>query len=233
MKEKARGPARGIRPSARVAGLAGLAAAALAASSCGNKLPEIEAVEWRLESRPAPGGPAYESLSAFASVKDEDGIDNIDQVWVLNDDSAYAWEFTDADWVKATEGGDTWIGASALATPELASMPRGDYRFIVIDAAGQRSEKAFRVSGSFPDRKAPSVSFSRGRLTIGTSWPETLALAFDGAGALLASPGAPAAASSLADAFGKDVAARTAQVAAYGYDPELRMGAFSERIKAR
>src|SRR5208283_2062276 len=108
MKEKARGPARRIRPSARVAGLAGLAAAALAASSCGNKLPEIEAVEWRLESRPAPGGPAYESLSVFGSVKDEDGIDNIDQVWILNDDSAYAWEFTDADWVKATEGGDTW-----------------------------------------------------------------------------------------------------------------------------
>lgn len=209
------------------------ALAALAASACGNKLPEIGAVEWRLESRPAPVGPPYESLSVFASVKDDNGIDDILEIWVLKDDSAYAWKFTDTDWIKATDGGDDWIGASAIATPELASMPRGTYRFIAIDAAGQRAEKEFEVTGSFPDRKAPSLSCADGMLTVVSTWPETLALAFDATGSLLASPGAQAGPSSLAGTFGSDLAARTVQVAAYGYDPELKMGAFSDRIKAR
>jgi hypothetical protein len=215
----------------RIAVLAALAV--LAASGCGGKPPEISVVEWRLETRPAEFGPAYESLSVFASIKDEDGLDNIDELWVLNDDSAFAWKLTNADWIKTTEGGDDWIGGSSFATPELAGMPRGIYRLIAIDAAGQRAEKEFRVSGSFPDRKAPTVSYSRDMLTIGSPWPETLALAFDGTGALIASRGAQTRPSSLSASFGRDVAPRTDEVGAYGYDPALRMGAFSTRIKTR
>jgi len=209
------------------------ACGALLASGCGGKLPEVAAVEWRLESRPAESGSAYESLSVFASVKDEDGIDNIDALWVLNDDSALAWKLTNAEWIKVTEGGDTWIGGSSLATPELAGMPRGAYRLVAIDAAGERAEMEFRVTGSFPDRKAPSASYSGDKLAFASTWPETLALAFDGTGALLSSPAAPVKASSLAEAFGQDIAARTAEVGAYGYDPELKMGAFSKRVKTR
>jgi hypothetical protein len=215
----------------RLAVLAALAA--LAVAGCGGKPPEISVVEWRLETRPAESGPAYESLSVFASLKDENGLDNIVELWVLHDDSALAWKLTNADWIKATEGGDDWIGGSSLTTPELAGMPRGGYRLIAIDAAGQRAEKEFRVSGSFPDKKAPSVSYSGEKLTIGSPWPETLALAFDGTGALIASPEARALASSLSTSFGRDVASRTAEVGAYGYDPSLRMGAFSPRIKTR
>ncbi len=128
------------------------ALAALAATACGNKLPEISTVEWRLETRPLAGGPAYESLSVFAQIKDEDGIDNVSEIWILNDESAYAWKLTNADWIKATEGADIWIGASAIATPELAAMPRGEYRFVVIDAAGQRAEKEFE----FPEASRKS-----------------------------------------------------------------------------
>jgi hypothetical protein len=104
---------------------------------------------------------------------------------------------------------------------------------IAIDAAGQRTEKEFRISGSFPGNKAPSMSFSGGKLAIGSSWPETLALAFDGAGALIASPGASGSPSPLSAVFGQEVALRIAEVGAYGYDPALRMGAFSKRIKTR
>jgi hypothetical protein len=221
------------------AGRAALAlAAALASAGCGNKLPEIATLEWRLEKRPAPestsdGGSDYESLSVFATIRDDDGLDNVSELWILNDDSALAWKLTDADWIKVAEGSDTWMGASALASPELAGMPRGSYRLVAIDAAGQRTEREFRVSGSFPDKKAPATGFSGDRLAISSSWPETLALAFDGTGVLIASPGALAQASSLAEVFGQDIAARTAEVGAYGYDPALRMGAFSKRAKTR
>jgi hypothetical protein len=219
--------------AARAFGIVAISSAALSALGCGSKLPEILALEWRLESRPSAEGRDYESISVFASLKDEEGLDAVDELWILNDDSALAWKLTNEDWIKVQAGSDTWIGGSALASPELTSMPRGAYRLIAIDAAGQRVEREFRISGSFTDRRAPSASYSGGRLSIDTAWPETLALAFDGTGALIASPGALAQPSSLDTSFGRDIALRTAEVGAYGYDPSLRMGAFSKRVKTR
>lgn len=239
---EARGAAR---LAVRAAALAALALAAVAAASCGSRPPEVAAVEWRLEARPraqgsgeagasgAPAGGSYESLSAFGSIKDEEGMDNISEIWILNDEASFAWKLTDADWTKSSSGSDTWIGAAALATPELGSLPRGDYRLVAIDAAGSRAELGFSVSGDFPDRRPPSLSYERGSVRVGSAWPETLVLAFDAAGALLSSQPAPAQASGIETVFGKDLAQRTAALAAYGYDPALRMGSYSRRTTIR
>jgi hypothetical protein len=212
-----------------------LGASAPALVSCGGKLPRVAAVEWRLESRPGANGTAYESLSVFGSIKDEDGLDNIEEIWVVNDASALAWKLTNAEWTKASEGTEDWIGGSSLATAELAPLPRGDYRLVAIDASGQRAEMAFAVAGDFPDKKAPSVSYSigDGSLAIRSDWTENLVLAFDAAGALLSSSAAPKKAAALADIFGYETAQRIALVGAYGFEPEIKMGAFSPRIKTR
>jgi hypothetical protein len=201
-------------------------------ASCGGKPPEVAAVEWRLELRPSKEG-AYESLSAFASIKDEDGIEDLDTLWVLHDGSALAWPLTNSDWTRRAEGADTWIGASGLARNDYGPMPRGEYRLVAIDAAGERVEKAFRVEGSFPGIAAPEVFFEGGKLRAASAWPETLILAFDGAGGLLASAAYAGSAEGLPELFGQEAAARTAEVAAYGYDPTRKMGAYSWKKKTR
>lgn len=213
--------------------LLALACLATLLGSCGSKPPSIVAVEWRIESRPESSGGRYESLSAFASVKDEAGIDNISELWVVNDEACLAWKLTDADWTKSSSGSDTWLGAASLATPELGGLPRGGYRMIAIDAAGSQAELGFSVSGDFPSRPAPSLSYSGGKIIVASSWPETLVLAFDSAGTLVGSYPAPSSASSLEAVTGADIAQRTAAVSAYGYDPALKMGAFSLRTKTR
>jgi hypothetical protein len=218
-----------IRPTLAFAAI-GLAAAA---SGCSVKPPEIAAIEWRLESRPSESGSPYESLSVFADIKDEEGLDNLVELWVVEDESALSWKMTDADWIKAVEGGDTWFGASALSMADFSPMPRGTYRFIAIDAGGQRVEREFQVAGDFPDRQPPTLAFAKDSLSLHSEWPETLLLAFDSAGALIAMPGAQAGATSLAGALGEDSASRTAEIGAYGYDPNLRMGSFSKRAKTR
>jgi hypothetical protein len=222
------------KPSRRGSTLALLAALAvtLPAIGCGVKPPELSTVECRIESRPSDKA-AYESLSVFSIVKDEDGLDNIVELWIVNDASALCWKLTSANWTKAVEGGDTWIGASNLAEADFSPLPRGSYRLVAIDAAGQRAEQKFEISGNFPDKEAPDLSYAGGELTIRSDWAETLALAFDGTAALIASPGAFLGKESLATAFGQDIAARTAWVGAYGYDPTLKMGAFSKRVKTR
>jgi len=206
---------------------------ALAIVSCGSKPPEITAVEWRIEARPIDRKSTFESLSVFGVVKDEDSMDNIEELWAVNDDAGLAWKMTNADWIKTVEGGDTWIGCSSLAAPELGPLPRGKYRLIAIDAAGQRAEQSFDVTGSSPDKAAPDASYAGEKLTVRSDWPETLALAFDATGMILSSPAAPKGAASLAEEFGDAVAPRVAAVGAYGYDPSIRMGAFSSRTKTR
>lgn len=200
---------------------------------CGNSAPEIAAVEWRLEARPDAQGKSYESLSAFASLKHGDGIDSIDTLWIVNDASGLAWKLDPDGWEKTIEGSDTWIGGSDLATQDFAALPRGEYRFVATDIAGQKTEKSFKVSGSFPGWGPPSISISDRRLSIGSSWPETLAVAYDGVGDLIASTAAPRQPSGLEDNFGADVGSRVAEVAAYGYAPELHMGSFSKRVRAK
>jgi hypothetical protein len=203
--------------------------------SCGIKPPELSSVEWRIESRPSDMGTRYESLSAFASIKDESGLDNIDTIWIVDDDDALAWKLTSADWTKPSQGPSDWIGGSSLAAPDLGPIPRGKYRFVAIDASGQQAELAFAVGGAFPAKKAPEISYSSssGQLSVRSEWTETLVLTFDAAGVFLRSAAAPEKAESLADLLGDDGAERTALVGAYGYEPGSRMGAFSQRIKTR
>lgn len=201
--------------------------------SCGSKPPSVATVEWRLESRPNPAGGEYESLSAFASVVADEGIDNIAELWVVNDAEALSWKLTAADWTKTVSGSDNWLGGSSLALPDFGPLPRGDYRMIAIDAAGQEAQASFQIAGAFPDTPPPRASYEKGRLSVVSSWPETLVLGFDAAGSLIASPAAPKGGSSLAGAFGVDIAGRVAAVGVYGYDPSLRMGSFSKRITTR
>jgi hypothetical protein len=210
-------------------------AATFSIVACGGKPPEVSAVEWRLETRPSERGSPFESLSVFGSIKDEDGLDNIEEIWIVHDESSFAWKLTSAEWTKAEEGTDNWIGGSSLATPELGPLPRGKYRLVAIDAAGQKAESPFELAGDFPNKTAPSLSYSskEGSLSVRSDWTETLALAFDAAGSLLSTVAAPTNTTTLAELFGDDIVDRIALVGTYGYEPELKMGAFSPRVKTR
>jgi hypothetical protein len=219
----------------RVAALAGLASVmvfSLLVCSCGGKAPEIALVEWRLELRPSKDG-AYESLSAFASIRDDDGIEDIAELFLVNDAEAYAWPLTNADWTKRREGADDWIGAAGFVRPDFGPMPRGEYRIVAIDAAGESVERAFTVEGAFPSLAAPELTYERGAASLRSSWPETLILGYDATGALVAQAAWIGKAETLADLYGEEPAARVAEIAAYGYDPARRMGAYSWKRKTR
>jgi hypothetical protein len=217
---------------------AALAAAALPAvaallaatvlSGCGDEPPTVQAVEWRLEARPSESGPRYESLSAFASIKGGAAEGSIDEVWIVNDASALAWKLTADDWIKTADGSDAWIGGSPLAMSDFSPLPRGEYRVVAIDPAGRRAEKPFTLAGEFPARPSPTISIDSKGVAISSSWPENLVLGYDGAGELAGSAAAPSARSPLASVLGA-AALKSMAIAAYGYDPGLRMGAFSDR----
>jgi hypothetical protein len=204
-------------------------AAGLVVVGCGGKAPELPAVEWRIEMRPSHEGP-YESLSVFGDVKDSNGPDDIVELWIIQDDDRLAWKLTDATWTKRTEGGDTWIGAADIVRNDYAALTRGEYRVMAIDAAGDRTERSFRIEGRFPDHGPPSIAYAAGDLQVESSWPETLVLAFDAVGSLMASKPVSPAGTSVEAVFGRDMALKIQELAAYGYDPSAHAGYYSRRI---
>ncbi len=213
--------------------LAVLAAAATAFVSCGDEPPSISFVEWRIEARPLEAGARYESLSGFASIKGGAGESSIDELWIVNDAEALAWKLTAEDWIKKDDGSDAWIGGAPFAMNDFSTIPRGQYRAVAINPAGQRAELTFTVHGDFPSKASPTLRLDSGGVSVSTSWSETLILAYDGAGELIAQTPAPTSRTSLTALFGAANADRAVQLAVYGYEPDRRMGAFSPRISVK
>jgi hypothetical protein len=186
--------------------LATLAMAALSAA-CGGKPPQIAAIEWRIETRP--------------SLSDEDGAEDIEQIWVLNDRERLAWGFDNATWTKKTEGDAVWIGSAGLTLSDYSKIPKGEYRILVLDRAGERSERDFSVDADHPGTPAPVLALSGGSLSLGSAWPENVVLAYDAAGSLIAALTAPTTATPLAEFLGP-AGQRCEELGTYGYNPGSR-----------
>ena len=263
--------APGQRTSARrgfrlAAALSAAALAPAALLSCGGEPPELRAVEWRLELRPAEGG-AYESLSVFANIRDSDGIEDIEALWLVADGAELSWTIDDAKWLRRDEGGEAAMGAAGLAMSDYGSLPRGDYRLVAADLAGRRAERRFTLeaTGALPPlpscryeappapkaqaaaaqgkTAAPAASAAAaaaaaapaqaGTAVIDSAWPETLLLAYDGAGALVKAAAARHGRNDLAAVLGAAEAGKAAALASYGYDPARRIGAYSWKTRTR
>ncbi len=222
---------------------------ALFLGSCGGAPPELGAIEWRLELRPLEKAASradsdgkdtvegasslafYESLAVFANIRDEDGIEDVESMEVLAEDEGLSWRLDDTHWNRRLENGADWLGAADLAMADRSILPRGEYRVIVSDLAGRKAERNF----SIPDIKAPlplpSLEPDRGArgsaFVIASEWPETLLLAYDGAGVLLRAAQVRPGRIELEAALGRTDAAKAASIAVYGYDAARRLGAFS------
>ena len=130
----------------RAAGVAGLLCLLAA---CEVAAPETHELFWkRVVFADLRQGRTYETLTLFARVSDADGLDDLDALYVMNDDAQLFWRLTPEVWVVDRSDSGTWIGSTALAMPSDEPLPAGVYRVIVQDIAGQTAEESFRVTGS-------------------------------------------------------------------------------------
>ncbi len=128
-------------------------------TGCGNNPPEIMQTYWQLNLQELSGGGSgfqessaldgdsfEERLSLFVLSVDEDGNDEIESIFLIQDDEELFWELKEESWEEIPSGGDIWRGASGLTMPPGEAFPRKTYRLLVIDKSGQRSEKIMAVS---------------------------------------------------------------------------------------
>lgn len=206
--------------------------AILSLASCGGEPPELLAVEARLEIRPGEGG-ERETLSIFVNLRDGDGIEDIEALWIVNEGAELAWGIGPDKWTFRNEGAETWIGAADLAMPDYSPLPRGGWRVIAADLAGRRSERSFRIEKDASSPASPSLKIVGRSVEIISTWPETTLVAYDAAGSLARAVSARAGRADIDTLFGRADTERVFSLAVYGYDPVQKKGAYSWRMKFR
>lgn len=156
---------RGWVPACGALAVASTLLAALAA--CETSPPELYELQWLLlDFDDRELGRRYESLSLFVRAGDEDGADDLDELYVILDDAELFWRLTAATWTRSEQGGAAWIGSNALSMPGREPFPAGEYRLLLLDLGGQRDTARFVIPAQRRPTPAPEVRASGSRFEV-------------------------------------------------------------------
>ncbi len=115
--------------------------------SCSEEPPEIFQVFWQLNIMSDKVlNDTYEQLTLFLHVDDKDGIDDVESIYIIKDEEELFWKINHENWIKSEKTDETWLGSNKIIMPDYSPFPRGDYRLLLIDKAGERDEKEFYIS---------------------------------------------------------------------------------------
>ncbi len=173
-----------------------------------------------------------ERLSIFASVADKDGIDDIEYLYIVHDGEELSWSLDPDAWQRSEEGSSIWLGSNALDAPG-PSIPRGEYRLVLVDKAGERSERTFILNApETSGYKVPVIRLAGTSVVLDSAYSVNTAFFFDsGDNVVLTAPISKGTTS--LDALWPKGQWRTGPdfIAAYGYDPKAETGFFSWKIR--
>ncbi|MDR2478481.1 MAG: hypothetical protein LBD48_04115 [Treponema sp.] len=121
-----------------------------------------------------------ERFSFFIIPEDEDGIENLAELYLFHDREQLRWLVTSDDWVSYTHDGKTWIGSRSLAIGEDQTLPRGQYRAVLVNKGGERSERNFSFDAPEEPRfPFPTLEIAGGRYTVNSAYPENRLVCYD------------------------------------------------------
>lgn len=143
--------------------------------SCSGEAPVVNELWWQLNiENNLQNGETGESLSFFIHGEDGDGQEDLESLYLINDDKQFYWTMESDDWSIKKEQNVTWIGRNGILAPGDGHFPEGNYRVLLIDRGGERAEKTFYLRNTIPDKKEwkkPEVLFDRTTLTVKTDNP--------------------------------------------------------------
>ena len=149
------------------------------AVSCTNSRPEIsygflQLVLYQTDSVPK------EQFSFFIIPEDEDGIENLEDLYLYHDREQLRWHIKSDDWVSYIHEGKTWIGSRSITADENESLPRGLFRAVLVNKGGEKSERNFTFDAPQEPRfPFPTLEISGGRYTVDSAYPANRLLCYD------------------------------------------------------
>lgn len=154
----------------RSAGAAAVVAAVLALVSCSTTPPEIVQTFWQVNLvRDIQTGASHERLSFFVQVSNTDGLSDLGTIYLLNDKQELYWRLDPSNWDTSNKNGVLWVGSNFLQMPDEQAIPRGSYRVLVSNLAGERATGSIFVSANHLEAATtafPTVSTAEGRVTV-------------------------------------------------------------------
>ena len=147
--------------------------------SCSRTKPEIPFGFIKLILYQSDSGPK-EHYSFFIIADDEDGIENLEELFLFHDREQLRWHIKSDEWISHTQGEQTWIGTRSITVPQ-GSLPRGIFRAVLVNKGGERGERTFTYDGNvrFP---FPELDISGGVYTVKSEWPVNRLIGYDRAG---------------------------------------------------
>ena len=121
-----------------------------------------------------------ERYSFFILPEDDDGVENLSELYLYHDREGLRWHFTSDDWVKYEQDGKTWVGSRNIAMFADAALPRGQYRAVLINKGGYQTESRFTYDG--PERSPhpfPSFSVTDGNYSVESQYPINHLVCYD------------------------------------------------------
>jgi len=164
--------------------LAALALSPLAVS-CSRTEPRIAFGYIGLVYYQEVGGP-QERFSFFIIPEDDDGIENLADLFLYHDREQLRWHIGRDEWVRYERDGRTWIGTRALVIGGGETMPRGQYRAVLVNLGGERSERNFTFDApEAPRFPFPTLEISGGNFTVVSGYPVNRIVTYDEQGNFL------------------------------------------------
>jgi hypothetical protein len=118
--------------------------------------------------------------------EDDDGLENLDELHFYHDREGLRWTFGPEDWESFEAEGTTWIGSRSVSMLEGETMPRGQYRAVLVNKGGERTERNFTFDAPRdPRHPFPFLSLSGGVYRIDSGYPENRFICYDGQGNFL------------------------------------------------
>ena len=122
--------------------------------SCSGAVQEIGQVVWQVNFLRSPlESSEHQELSVFMLIEDEDGIEDIESIYLIHDESELFWKLSKDNWNQKVLGGKNWIGSNSIRMSDSSNLPAGNYRLVVIDRAGERDTREFHLSGKMLELK--------------------------------------------------------------------------------
>jgi hypothetical protein len=196
--------------------------------SCSNAKPEIRYGFISLVQYQGETGP-YERFSFFIIPEDDDGIENLDELYLYNDREQLRWEIKSGEWETYTANNTTWIGTRGIALQDNQKLPRGRYRAVLVNSGGEIAERSFTFDGE-ARFQFPSLEITEGRYTVASTWPKNRLVCYDIGGNYITTVELPSLSGTVSSL---GIASNVASAALWAEDPESFISAFTNAAPVR
>lgn len=198
--------------------------------ACSRSAPEISYGTIRLVYYQSPEGNS-ERFSFFILPEDEDGLEDIDELYLYHDREGLSWRLGADDWISFEFEGKTWIGTHSIAMLDNESLPRGQFRAVLIDKGGEQSERNFTFDAPADSRYPfPFLTLKNDRYLIESTYPAHFLICYDAEGTYLSAKAVTVLDGAVAEL---ELPQGTRAVALWAEDPEYLTSALTDVIPLR